>query len=195
MDEYQQEEHVLYAVEEQIAWHTVGVVHGSGNEKWQGIATGCAIHWNGHFLILTADHVVRDTDPKDLRFFFRAPGTLDRAQREEILQAKGVATNQLLPFGKIQIGNVIQSRKFDLAAIPVNPRIEDRKLIQFFKLASGGNTPIQGSPLVIMGFPFDISRLTTNDERVVFSSFEWTEVGRIQTNLDSKFDPDHHFLS
>jgi hypothetical protein len=41
----------------------------------------------------------------------------------------------------------------------------------------------------------NISRLTTQDERVAFTSIEWTEVAANQTNLDRHFDPDLHFLT
>jgi len=195
MDKYQQEEHGHDAVEEQVAWHTVGIVSGSGDPKWLGIGTGCAIRWHDQDFILRADHVIRDTDPRDLRFFFRAPGALNRKERSELLELKGVATKSLVPFRETQIGEPIRFPELDIAAIPVNRQIEHEPLVQFFRLNEGGQTPPEGSQLIIMGFPHDISRLTTDDERVAFTSIEWTDVHPNQTNLDRKFDPDRHFLS
>src|SRR5262249_10675890 len=182
LDKYQQEEHGHDAVEEQVAWHTVGIVSGSGDQKWQGIGTGCAIVWNERHFIVTADHVIRDTDPRDLRFFFRA-GKLNRTERNELLGLKGVPTKALLSFREIEIGEIFRLPEFDIAAIPVNRHLESEKIVQFFPLNEGGQTPPQGACILIMGFPYDISRLTTEDERVVFTSIAWTQVVPNQGNL------------
>jgi hypothetical protein len=44
MDKYQQEEHGHDAVEEQVAWHTIGIVSGSGDQKWQGSEQAAQSH-------------------------------------------------------------------------------------------------------------------------------------------------------
>jgi len=41
------------------------------------------VRWRGGHYILTAEHVLRETDPLDLRFFFRPDETLRREEREE----------------------------------------------------------------------------------------------------------------
>src|SRR5262245_25214942 len=57
------------AMEAAIRQMTVGIVHGSGEKKWQYIAAGTLVRWRGRHFILTAEHVVRDTEPEDFRFF------------------------------------------------------------------------------------------------------------------------------
>lgn len=56
-------------IEEAIRWSTVGIVSGSGHEKWKGIGTGTLIRWKAHHFILTAEHVIARTVLEDLRFF------------------------------------------------------------------------------------------------------------------------------
>lgn len=45
------------AIEEAVAWHTVGIVA----DESQSIGTGSAVLWHEHPLIITARHVIEDS--------------------------------------------------------------------------------------------------------------------------------------
>lgn len=55
-------------------------------------------------------------------------------------------------------------------------------------------TPEEGQTIIGKGFPRDLSRLTHQDERVVFTYLEWTEVAPNRDGLEN-CDPARHFLA
>src|SRR5712692_3317206 len=57
------------AIEEAVRRKTLGIVYGSGQDKWRGIGSGTLVIWKGRRFVLTADHVISGTNPADLRFF------------------------------------------------------------------------------------------------------------------------------
>jgi len=132
MDPFQQEKHGEKAIQEQIARHMVGIVYGSGNHKWEGIGTGCLIKWKGSFVIVTADHVICDTNPEDLRFFFRPDETLKHASREELQALRGAPTKELKPFEELRLIQIIRNPDLDIAAIEVDSDIEKKYAAEFF---------------------------------------------------------------
>lgn len=194
-EEFQKTKHAADAIEEAVAWHTVGIVTGSGESRWQGIGTGAAIRWRGSHHILTAEHVLRQTDPEDLRFFFRPDETLRREEREVLLTRPGVPMRWLLPPADLQVAAPIVDGGIDLAVIPVRADLETNRPVRFFDIASGQTTPPENTTLIATGFPFDITRLTYKDERVAFTSVVWTEVGPARTDLDRNYKQDRHILA
>jgi hypothetical protein len=54
-----------------------------------------------------------------------------------------VPTTALLPFREAQIGDIVSVPELDIAAIPVDQGIESEKLVQFFHLKEGGQTPLK----------------------------------------------------
>ena len=68
---------------ERIAWYSVGIVNllAAVNHKERRVAddvgTGTACTWKGHKLILTAEHVIAQTEPKDVAFFLRVDDAIN----------------------------------------------------------------------------------------------------------------------
>ena len=181
-------------IEEAIAWSTVGIVSGSGNEKWRGIGTGTLVRWKDRHLILTAAHVVAGTLPEDLRFFLREDAPIIRLERKALLQLPGVPTSVLRPFKEIELDRPVIDTDLDLAALPVDIRIEKQYPVRFFCLEEGGATPAVDHTTILMGFPHDISQVTQKNERVVFTHVEWTQVAPVREGLEG-FEPSKHFLA
>jgi len=182
------------AIEAAIRQSTVGIVSGSGNEKWQGIGTGTIVCWRGRHLILTAEHVIAGTPPEDIRFFFRHDAPPIKVERETILNLPDVPTAALKWSSEIELGRLVTNPEMDLAAIEVDSSLDKKYPSRFFDLAEGGRTPAEGQQTIVMGFPYDISRLTHKNERVVFSQLEWTDVAPNREHLKD-FDPAKHFLA
>ncbi len=172
-------------IEEGIAWHTVGVVANGG----EGIGTGSAILWRGHPLILTAGHVVRGTQPQDLWFFFRAEGTLQRGEANEIPMQENI---RLAIREHITIQAIHYDQEKDLAALQVPLSLQEQRNVRFHELDPTSTTPNAGTTVVMMGYPADIAVRVQGADRAVFPSLEWA---RIEGNheLDG-FDPNTHFL-
>ena len=173
---------------------TVGIVSGSGPQKWQGIGTGTMVRWMGRRLILTADHVVGDTSSDDLRFFFPQDAPPITVEREELLALPGVPTALLKPFSQIRLGPIFRDSSLDLAALEVNASVETTYPVRFFDLAEHGSSPVDGQTTVLIGFPYDLTRLTHDDARVVFTQVEWSRVEPARGGLEG-FDADVHFLA
>jgi hypothetical protein len=182
------------AVEAAIREMTVGIVYGSGERKWQGIAAGTLVRWRGRPLILTAEHVVRDTEPEDFRFFFRHEGPPIPVERDILLSLPGVPTAVLKMFSQIELGRVVMNRELDLAAIEVDSSLEEKFPCRFFDLADGGRAPAEGQQTIVMGFPSDVARVTHENTGVIFSYLEWTNVAPDRTDL-LEYDPARHFLA
>src|SRR5262249_41373433 len=82
------------AIEEAIAWHTVGIVPKNRPE----IGTGTAIAWSGRNLIVTAKNVVSSVSASDLWFLFRPPDRLTRGDpRRTQLTERDFLPRQSLP--------------------------------------------------------------------------------------------------
>jgi hypothetical protein len=182
------------AVEAAIREMTVGIVYGSGERKWQGIAAGTLVRWGGRPLILTAEHVVCDTEPEDFRFHFRHDGPPIPVERDILKSLPGVPTALLKGCTELELGRVVMNRELDLAAIEVQGDLEEKYLCRFFDLADGGRSPAEGRQTIVMGFPSDVVRVTHDNKGVVFSYVEWTNVASDRTDLRD-FDPARHFLT
>lgn len=184
------------AAEHAIRSSTVGIVSGSGDEKWNGIGTGTLVRWKGRHLILTAAHVIADTLREDLRFIFPADSPPNKVDRDTLLTIPGAPTALMHPPVEIEFGQLIAdpSPGLDLAAIGVDGRIEGQYPVRFFDLVPGGRTPTEGQQTIVIGFPRDIARRTHKGTLVVFTSVDWTRVEQNRTYLQG-FDPDTHFLA
>lgn len=181
-------------VEAAINSSTVGIVSGSGPSLFTGLGTGSLIRWQGRNLILTAAHVIRETNHEDYRFFLPL-GPPRTAGRDEILTMAGVPDRQLLPFSELALGTIAVDKALDLAAMEVDERLDGRHpAAQFADLALGGTTPDQGHVIIGKGFPRDLSRRTHKNEVVVFQYLEWTEVVPNRDGLEA-FEAALHFLA
>jgi len=74
------------AIEEAVAWHTVGIVAEDG----QAVGTGSAILWRQRPLILTAWHVIESSPDDDSWFYFRDEGTMKRSPIDELPNRRDV---------------------------------------------------------------------------------------------------------
>ncbi len=85
---------------ERIAWYTVGIVNVLVDVDYQkktmadGLGTGTACTWKGHRLILTAEHVIANAQPKDLAFLLRV-----HLAHPDNVKAKPKTTSCQLRFG------------------------------------------------------------------------------------------------
>ena len=182
------------AVEHAIRSSTVGIVSGSGEQKWIWNGTGTLIRWKGRHLILTAYHVIEDTLPEDLRFFLPPDSPPIKVERETMLKMPGAPIGLMRTFTEIELGRIVTDTELDLTAIEVDGNLAEKFPARFFDLAEGGRTPVEGQQTIIMGFPHDISRVTHAGFRVVFSYVMWTQIAPNRKGLRD-FDPDRHFLT
>jgi len=181
-------------IEETIASSTLGIVCGSGEDKWRGIGTGTLIRWKNQHLILTAEHVVADTVPEDLRFFLRQDAPLEWVDRTTLQGLPGMPTDALRPFTEIHLGPLNTDADMDLAAASVGAGMEQEHPVRFHELQPDGRTPAVDATTIVMGFPHDMSRVTERNERVVFPYVEWSQVAPPRTGLKD-FEENLHFLA
>lgn len=142
------------SIEERIYCHTCAVSAISTKTGFPETGTATAIRWKGRTFLITADHVIRDYADTQLRFAFRPPGTLRRA---DWWQSSKPGTDTLIRAVPVQIIARFRSRKKDdLAALEVPSTLEAEGRIMFFDLDEGSKVlrPI-GSSVGAIGFPFD----------------------------------------
>jgi len=173
------------ALEEAVAWHTVGIVADGG----KSIGTGCALLWRGCPLILTARHVVEDSPLNGIWFHLRHEGTMKRASLRELWSHPDTryTTKESLDIKRLHCSN-----EADLAALEVASETEKQHNVKFFELHEGAATPPVGTVVHMRGFPSDLAKPVAPGIRASFAVMQW---GRIQTEpkLD-RFDPGSEFL-
>ncbi|PYT78208.1 MAG: hypothetical protein DMG42_01180 [Acidobacteria bacterium] len=91
------------AIEEAVAWHTIGIVADEG----QSIGTGSAILWRQRPLIITARHVIEDSPDSGIWFYFRDEGTMKRSPIDELPKRRDV---EYRPKVRIKILLVVSAR-------------------------------------------------------------------------------------
>jgi hypothetical protein len=182
------------AIEEAVRKCTVGIVSGSCAQLWQGIGTGTLIHWRGQHFILTAEHVIGETSPADLRFFLPNDAPPLMVDRDVLLSIPGVPTSALRPFSQLEPGRIERDRHLDLAAVHVSESIETKYPATFFDLTDEGVGPQVGQTSLVLGFPYDVSRVLKNESRVVFTQVDWWPVEPYPSDLPG-FDRSVHFLT
>jgi hypothetical protein len=179
------------AIESATRLSMVGIAVVSGDE------TGTLIRWRGHHLILTAAHVIGRILPEDIQFLFPPDSPPTEVSRETLWALTSVPRKALQASSAIKLSQFVMDPApgLDLAAIEVDGSIEEKYPVRFFDLAEGGRTPAEDQMTIITGFPLDISRLTGNNERLVFPQSEWTQVVPDGEHLLGDFDPAKHFLA
>lgn len=174
------------AIEEAVAWHTVGIVA----DKGQSIGTGSAILWRNHPLILTARHVIETSPDNDLWFHFRDPGTMKRAPIEELPNYRDVRYKHKT---RISIVRRCSSANVDLAALEVHQSVENEHSVQFFALPEESVTPAPGTIITMRGYPSDLKRIVVPGIAASFAMIQWS---RIQDRPHfERFDPALEFLT
>ena len=182
------------AIEEAVRKSTVGVVTGSGIYRESGVGTGTLIDWKGSLFILTADHVVGDTPPRDLRFFGPNPAPPIRVTRAEARQVRSFPVSGIRSSVDLRLDRVIRDGSLDLAALPVEGFARSALAAEPFKYQVDGVEPSEGLTSLVFGFPIDISRIMSDDTRMLLTEFDWSPVQAPRNDL-SGFDPAVHFLT
>lgn len=155
------------AIEDAVRRSTLGIVVGSGTQKWTGIGTGTLVRWQGGLQILTADHVIGDTRLEDLRFFLpnqTPPATIDR---EALLGLTGLPAAGLRRFTDLNVLDIRRNAELDLAAISVSDSAVFNSSAVAFDLLDEDCAAYEGLMSLVVGFPCDISRVMEDDSRVV----------------------------
>jgi hypothetical protein len=173
-------------IEEAVAWHTVGIVA----DQPRGVGTGIGVLWHGRPLILTAWHVIKDNPLKDLWFFFRAEGTLRREFPEEAARQGKL---RLIPRSRIEIQNHHYDQSIDIAALEVRANLDRSRNLRFYEFDESTVTPAIGTTVVMMGYPYDITRPINKETRVVFPSTQWSRRVRRKGAL-SNFNSRRSFI-
>jgi hypothetical protein len=141
---------------ERIAWYSVGIVNpfASVNHKEKRMAddvgTGTACTWKGHKLILTAEHVIGEAEPKDLAFFLWVD---DAINWEGSGKPEKVIARVSLPIEKI-----VRCAEHDLAAIILRTKDLTGSSMQFCELPkrlSKRRTLKRKGSLILLGYPKD----------------------------------------
>ena len=182
------------AIEDAVRKSTLGIVVGSGKQKWTGIGTGTLVRWRGQLLILTADHVLGTTALDDLRFFLpneTPPATIDR---EALLRLKGLPAAGLRPFRDLHVSTIQRDATLDLAAINLSESDVSNISAVAFDMLDEDREATPGLTSLVIGFPHDISRILQDDSRVVFTQIDWSPVEVARPDFPG-FDPAVHFLT
>ena len=193
-EEHHMRDQAANAVEEALRHSTVGVVGGSGENKWKGLGTGTLVEWNGRQLVLTAEHVIRGTAPADLRFFLPLEDVPGNADRKTLLDLRGVPTSQLFPFSELPIHGFVVDTDLDLAAIDITDSVAGNRIVRFIPIEAGGTTPEEGTSIVSRGYPHDLLRQTVDSAQVAFMFVHWASVLAPRSGLQD-FDPTFHLLT
>jgi hypothetical protein len=174
---------------------TVGVVSGSGQNLWRGLGTGTLVRWRDECLVLTADHVIGDTRPDDLRFFLPFDAPPIDVDRDALRTMRGLPTVLQRSFVDLRVTRIVRDPNIDLAAIVVScSTVASNPPATFFAIPEDGATPPAGTATFTIGFPYDISRVLEDGKRIVFTHADWWPIDPSPSNLTT-FDPGIHFVS
>lgn len=141
---------------ERIAWYSVGVVsvlslvNRTDRRVADDVGSGTACTWKGHKLILTAEHVVADAEPKDLQFFLRVDDALN-------WEGSG-KPQQVIARVALPVEDIIRHKEHDLAAIVLRSNDLTGIRMQFCELPeylSKRRTVKTKGSLILLGFPKD----------------------------------------
>ena len=179
----------VQALEEAIPWHTVGIVARSGEGiPEQGIGTDAAVEWHGHYIILTAKHVIQDTPHEELRFFLRADGTLETANVKDVNPATiGLESRKRIPTRSVVLSDVE-----DIALLELDATSTSIDNLRFHVLDRNIATPPPSETVTVAGYPSDLGHVVADGAMAVFLTMQATFVE--QPRLLPNHDPSSHFL-
>jgi hypothetical protein len=141
---------------ERIAWYSVGVVNLLADVDHQnrtmadGLGTGTACTWEGHNLILTAEHVVDKAEPSNLTFLLRV---------DDAINWEGMGRpEEVIPRVSLPVETIVRCKEHDLAAIVLRADDLAGFRMQFCELpkqlATSRTLKREGS-LMLLGYPAD----------------------------------------
>jgi hypothetical protein len=188
----------MRGIEEAVQWHTLGIVSNYEGLEGKGIGTGNAIQWKEQRIILTAAHVVKDTDWEKLWFFTRPEGTIQRVESTSVHSLhRDAKICERIP---LPIRDVIINEEDDLALLVLPHDSELNQKVQFFELTPALTVPDHTSSVLMIGYPSDLSIEIDQGNHVVFTSTQWTNLLDQDESLkESKYlrgcDPMKHILA
>ncbi len=163
-------------VEQQVAWHTVGIIGRLGEQIPHGIGTGVALKWRGSFAIVTAHHVIGGADDWSRIWFLFREG--EPARR--------------FPRFHVPIHGIFEDDRNDVALLQVSPGLAQRYNLRFYPLAGAATAPETGTQVVLMGYPWELNETLRYRLDAPSRSVEWSEITGQRPRAD--FDPALHFL-
>lgn len=165
------------------------------------IGTGTLVSFGDRKFVLTAEHVIKDVDPSEIRYLVPPPtplkqhSMLDGVPREFNLPSSG----DMFPVD----GTLLIDKANDLAAIPLGSTALIPNYMRFFPIEHCLGKINNDSSVLILGFPVDNSAefkgphpyqgkwsaLGVTSEHAIFS-----EALQTRYTLHSSFDLNRHFL-
>ena len=141
---------------ERIAWYSVGVVNLLADVDRQSktmadvIGTGTACMWEGHNLILTAEHVIDKAEPRNLAFLLRV---------DDAINWEGMGRpEEVVPRVSLPVEGIVRCKEHDLAAIVLRADDLASFRMQFCELPkqlSKSRTLRREGSLILVGYPTD----------------------------------------
>lgn len=155
--------------------------------------TGTLVRWRGRHLILTAAHVIENSQPEGLRFLFPPANTQPTLTFEEMQTLRTLPAEKIIWWVELKLGRIVSDPNLDLAAIEVSSDLGEEHSVCFADLVEGGQTPPEGQKIIIIGYPSKNHRWLEDEGPMYFPQVTRTQ---IQPNRPMKdFDPDQHFLT
>jgi hypothetical protein len=192
------------ALIERIAWYSVGVVNLladvdlDNKTMADGLGTGTACTWEGHNLILTAEHVVDKAEPRNLAFLLRV---------NDAINWEGMGKpEEVVPRVSLPVERIVRFKEHDLAAIVLRADELTGFRMQFCELpkqlATSRTLKREGS-LILLGYPtdriFTVANTKTASAEVNYHAVRPTILtGTIakppSRALSSQYDPERDVL-
>jgi hypothetical protein len=178
--------HAMEGIEEALYWHTVGVI----SELGASTGTAIAIRFRGQCLLVTANHVIKDTADDHLGFFFRPAGTLQRMDWWQDHSPDG----RLAAAVGIKVFHRFSDTELDLAFLVVSPILESAVNVKFFDLADTAKLLRPLPSVAAIGFPSD-TRQALGQGAVAISAVPlWGNIAKRKDWRPHDFRPRRHLL-
>jgi hypothetical protein len=160
--------------------------------------TGAAGQWNGHYFVLTAEHVLNSANPADLSFFVRERGDLKTQHASQVRQQDMSEPKSLDDPTAV----IHRCRTEDLALIAIAQNVFG-PLLEFFDFEGEWTSPAEGEIVIGVGYPvancvrFRQQVGSVIQESVVLSPtpFTGTVLPDATGRHFNKFDPARHYLT
>jgi hypothetical protein len=140
------------ALVERIACYTVGI---AANDN-TCVGTGTLVAIDGYHLVITAEHVIKDADVQNIRFWCRPPAPIIEKAAKDLSPSE---IGRLTEGRRFPIENIITDSEADLAAIQIRTDFQLPEPNEFYlldkswQLAKCSEDELDGLSLVYFGFP------------------------------------------
>jgi hypothetical protein len=147
------------------------------------------LRFNRHSVLLTANHVVADSNDEQIGFFFRPPGTLKRRDWWQDHHPRG----KLAPPLGFRILDRFRKPDLDLAALIVSPLLEKAVTVRFYDLVETEKIPRRISSVASIGFPADSKEIVGKNAIAISPTTIWGNIDRGKWQPDG-FDRERNLL-